>query len=550
MLIVLQWNARSLISNGQEFKKFISDMGNKPHIICIQETWLKPQLDFVIQGYTAFRNDREQGQGGGVATFVQNKMKFELVSLGQECESIVIKVWTGNGQISVINYYNPCKRLSINSLNAISEQVQCKVIWCGDFNSHSTLWGAKSTDANGRIVEEFLEINRLVCINDGSGTRYDCNRNTESSIDLTLVSSEVAGITDWEVSRKVSMGSDHFPIVIKIGMEVVKEVEKGVPRWRLDKANWELFQVLIQDKCNKISQECIADEEYFNKKLTTSIIQAAEIAIPRAVGRKDKKSVPWWGVECRNAVKKRNKMFKLLRKHHSLEALIEYKRAQAVVRKNVRAAKRGYWRQYCNTIGRETKLSEIWGMIRKMSGIRKNNTMSILKNKDHVAISNNEKAELLAKTLVKVHSSENLSDIAKCSRDRTQAQNPLVTTRRKVTNEYLNMPFTMFELKKAIAKARQSTPGKDGICYLMLAHMSDKSLEVVLKLFNLVWETGRIPSLWKQSVIIPILKPGKDATDPLNYRPIALTSQLGKTMERMVTDRLTYFLESKNLFCP
>lgn len=101
------------------------------------------------------------------------------------------------------------------------------------------------------------------------------------------------------------MGSDHFPIVIKIGMEVVKEVEKGVPRWRLDKANWELFQVLIQDKCNKISQECIADEEYFNKKLTTSIIQAAEIAIPRAVGRKDKKSVPWWGVECRNAVKKR-----------------------------------------------------------------------------------------------------------------------------------------------------------------------------------------------------------------------------------------------------
>lgn len=73
MLIVLQWNARSLISNGQEFKKFISDMGNKPHIICIQETWLKPQLDFVIQGYTAFRNDRKQGQGGGVATVVQRE---------------------------------------------------------------------------------------------------------------------------------------------------------------------------------------------------------------------------------------------------------------------------------------------------------------------------------------------------------------------------------------------------------------------------------------------------------------------------------------------
>lgn len=60
-MIILQWNARSLISNGQEFKKYISDLGDRPHIICIQETWLKPQLDFInfiIQGYTAIRNNR------------------------------------------------------------------------------------------------------------------------------------------------------------------------------------------------------------------------------------------------------------------------------------------------------------------------------------------------------------------------------------------------------------------------------------------------------------------------------------------------------------
>ena len=41
-------------------------------------------------------------------------------------------------------------------------------------------------------------------------------------------------------------------------------------------------------------------------------------------------------------------------------------------------------------------------------------------------------------------------------------------------------------------------------------------------------------------VIEPILKPGKDASDPSNYRPTALTSQLGKTMEKMVTERLMY----------
>ena len=57
----------------------------------------------------------------------------------------------------------------------------------------------------------------------------------------------------------------------------------------------------------------------------------------------------------------------------------------------------------------------------------------------------------------------------------------------------------------------------------------------------------KIPKCWKESVIIPIRKPGKDPTLPGNYRPIALTSQMGKVMERMVNDRLTYYLETRGL---
>ena len=42
MVVVLQWNAWSLLANGQEFKKFIVDMPAKPDVICMQDTWLKP----------------------------------------------------------------------------------------------------------------------------------------------------------------------------------------------------------------------------------------------------------------------------------------------------------------------------------------------------------------------------------------------------------------------------------------------------------------------------------------------------------------------------
>ena len=44
--------------------------------------------------------------------------------------------------------------------------------------------------------------------------------------------------------------------------------------------------------------------------------------------------------------------------------------------------------------------------------------------------------------------------------------------------------------------------------------------------------------------MIPVPKPGKDRTDPNNYRPIALTSCLCKIM---INHRLTWFLQDNNI---
>ena len=107
VLILLQWNARSLIANGQEFKGYIDNLIEKPNVICVQETWLKPQMDFTVKGYIAVRKDRESGKGGGVATFIQNGMCHKIVHVSTEHESIVIKVWTDRGKIDIIHYYNP-----------------------------------------------------------------------------------------------------------------------------------------------------------------------------------------------------------------------------------------------------------------------------------------------------------------------------------------------------------------------------------------------------------------------------------------------------------
>ena len=62
-------------------------------------------------------------------------------------------------------------------------------------------------------------------------------------------------------------------------------------------------------------------------------------------------------------------------------------------------------------------------------------------------------------------------------------------------------------------------------------------------IYNLSWLSGEFPTCWKISILIPILKLGKNPAHPLSYRPTALLSCVGKLMERMVATRLILWLE-------
>ena len=62
-----------------------------------------------------------------------------------------------------------------------------------------------------------------------------------------------------------------------------------------------------------------------------------------------------------------------------------------------------------------------------------------------------------------------------------------------------------------------------------------------------MWIEGKFPDIWRQTTVIEIQKQGKVNSDPQNYRPISLTSCLCKIIERMINDRLVWYLESNGL---
>ena len=93
----------------------------------------------------------------------------------------------------------------------------------------------------------------------------------------------------------------------------------------------------------------------------------------------------------------------------------------------------------------------------------------------------------------------------------------------------------MAELKQSLQRANDSATGLDQVHYQLLTHVPNSALSGLLKVYNHVWE-----SVFRH-------RGGKDDLDPSNFRPIALTSCLCKTMERMINACLMWSLESQGL---
>ena len=111
--------------------------------------------------------------------------------------------------------------------------------------------------------------------------------------------------------------------------------------------------------------------------------------------------------------------------------------------------------------------------------------------------------------------------------------------------------FTMAELQKAISRLKsKKSPGPDEISNEMLINLCSAAKVKLLEIFNLSWEKGQVPQIWREAITIPILKKGKIRTQASSYRPISLTSCVGKTLERIINHRLKWYLESEQILVP
>ena len=537
---ILQWNCRGIKVNFNELKLLCKE--HNPLAFALQETHLKESDNITFRSYDMYNTyspiDENDRAKGGSSLFVKQGIIHSHISLNTKLQAVAVRI-TLHKTITLCSIYiPPSSKLTIKDLDNLVEQLPSPYILLGDFNGHNPLWGCDDYNTKGRLLERFIDAQALCLYNDGSKTYLHPGTGTYTAIDLTLTNTDLLTDFSWQVIDDLC-GSDHFPILIEYD---ATPVEERIPRWILKKADWGTFTALCLEKLINPTFTYNIDPLI---TFTTILISIADETIPKTSTIPTKPHLPWNNIECKEAIKARKKAERKFNRQPTSDNLSKVRIFRAKARRTIKEIKRTSWREFVSKLTPRTPIRKVWNMLQKIKGKNTKSGVKHLKTNDGEHLTTqNEIAEELASTFAKCSSSANYAPKFQKFKDVKEKEH---LNFRSKNNEEYNEPFNFDELMTSLNKSHDTATGPDQIHYQLLKHLPDQCLRTLLELYNDIWETGNIPPPWKEATVIPIPKPGKDHTLAINYRPIALTSCLCKTMERMVNDRLVYVLESNGL---
>ena len=310
------------------------------------------------------------------------------------------------------------------------------------------------------------------------------------------------------------------------------------------KARWNQFTDLTATDLT------VADHHNINNLtliIETLLIDAARAALPLK-GTSTKTPVPWFDENCKVAKRERLRAQRALQRNNSLFNRINFKRCKARCRYVFKQAQQKSWHTYLSKINQFTSVHKIWKIFAKLSGKFKPSPPPILRSSSGHLISDHKAvADELARSFANVTSDRNYpTDFLRLKRNAESSNLNFDSNRHSEYNEQ----FTMHELTSCLKLTSDTSPGIDKITYKMIRNTHPSLLNLILKMFNLIFSNGTFPDRWRTAIVIPILKPGKDPRAASSYRPISLTSCLCKLLEKMVNTRLMWILDRGNHINP
>lgn len=503
VLRVLQINIEGISRSKSDFLSKLA-LENDVDVICIQETHASDQSQLRsrgnIPGYKLLGATYHQSYG--TATFVQNSItSCYLMSVNSDAN--IFNITTKVNDVSVINIYKPP---GIQWPDGVLQAISYPSIYVGDFNSRHTLWGYRDIDQCGEKLTEWAELcNMQLIFNPKDKRTFKSGRwGSETNPDLCFVSNDHQG-SSLPVFRKVLMNfphSQHRPVLLEIGMQIPIIRSSPLPRWNFSKANWENYSADLDSTIRWIPPEV---NNY--SRFVKAVLASAKRHIPRGVR---KEFIPGWDEACEVL-------------YEDFQRNGEKDVADELLHK-LDEARQNRWKETIDTLDFRYSSRKAWSLLKKLGRIPHSPQIKPKISPNHVA--------------------SRIASLSKSKPDRYHKRfikNELFHLRKEyTTSSNISAPFTDQELLQALNELKNGkAPGFDGIHPEFLKHCGKNARNWLVQFFSNILQTSQLPSEFKRTKILAILKPGKSADSVESYRPIALMSVCFKVLERLIYNRIS-----------
>ena len=150
---IVKWNCRGYKANYDKLLLLITELN--PATICLQETFKKRSGKLNIKTFEQYDYIIDTGQraSSGVSILITKDIPQNKI-LNTHLQTMAVSA-TLQKTVTICSLYilthDP---INENELNNLIEQLPKPFILMGDFNSHKIIWGSKTTNKRGQILEK------------------------------------------------------------------------------------------------------------------------------------------------------------------------------------------------------------------------------------------------------------------------------------------------------------------------------------------------------------------------------------------------------------
>ncbi|XP_051928360.1 uncharacterized protein LOC127604961 [Hippocampus zosterae] len=481
--------------------------------LCFTETWLSdrhPDPALHLPGFRLLRADRDtelsgKSNGGGICFYINEEWCTDVTKLDAHCSpdleslSLNCKPFYSPHEFTsflLVGVYIAPQANANTAIQTLAEQVnklelkypESPLIILGDFNRAHL----------NRELPRYKQ--HIDCFTREGNILDHCYTTIKNA--YRSVARAALGLSDHNLI--------HLIPTYRQKLKCVKPVVKTVKKWT-DEAKLALQECLDCTDWGVFETSTGTLDEYTDT-VTSYISFCEDMCVPTKSFCSFNNNKPWFTPKLRQLRKEKEAAFR-----SGDRAL--YKHARNQLTKEINIAKRSYAERLKNQFSANDSAS-VWNGLKAITNYRMPSPQTV---------NNKGLANELNMFFCRFEKDTPISHTHPPLPETTLPSPPPSFSPLQIHEQDVRRLFKQQKIKKA--------PGPDKVSPSCLKVCADQLAPVFTQIFNRSLELCEVPSCFKQSTIIPV--PKKSATSELNdYRPVALTSVVMKSFERLVLNHL------------